>query len=130
MQRNMLQAKLHRVTATQTEVGYEGSVAIDRALMEAADIKEFQAIDIYNIDNGERFSSYAVAAEKGSGTIAVLGAAARRVAIGDLLIICTYSQYDEAEVEKHDPHLVYVDDKNQITHTHNGCTEESQCAVA
>ena len=129
MQRNMLQAKLHRVTTTQTEVGYEGSVAIDRTLMEAADIHEFQAIDIYNINNGERFSSYAVAAEKDSGTIAVLGAAARRVAIDDLLIICTYSQYDEAEAEIHDPHLIYVDEKNQITHTHNGCTDKLECVV-
>jgi len=131
MHRTMLQAKLHRVTATQTEVGYEGSVAIDRTLMEAADIQEFQAIDIYNINNGERFSSYAVAAEKGSGTIAVLGAAARRVAIDDLLIICTYSQYTEQEVAEHQPHLIYVDEKNQITHTHNGCNEESvKCHVA
>jgi len=97
MMRNMLQAKLHH----------------------AADIKEHQAIDIYNINNGERFSSYAVAAERGSGTIAVLGAAARRVAIGDLLIICTYSQYTEDEVAKHEPHLIYVDDANKITHSHN-----------
>ena len=130
MQRNMLQAKLHRVTATQTEVGYEGSVAIDSTLMKAADIREFQAIDIYNVNNGERFSSYAVAAEKGSGTIAVLGAAARRVSIGDILIICTYSYYDEQEVDNHQPHLIYVDDKNQITHTHNGCNKESVCVVA
>ena len=130
MQRNMLQAKLHRVTATQTEVGYEGSVAIDSTLMKAADIREFQAIDIYNVNNGERFSRYAVAAEKGSGTIAVLGAAARRVSIGDILIICTYSSYDEQEVDNHQPHLIYVDEKNQITHTHNGCNEESVCVVA
>lgn len=116
----MLQAKLHRVKTTQTEVGYEGSVAIDSALLAAADISEFQQIHIYNISNGERFTSYAVPAEANSGTIAVLGAAARRVAIDDLLIICTYSNYDEAEVEKHDPHMIYVDDNNGITHTHNG----------
>ena len=131
MKRNMLQAKLHRVTATQTEVGYEGSVAIDRTLMEAADIREFQAIDIYNINNGERFSSYAVAAEKDSGTIAVLGAAARRVAVSDLLIICTYSQYSESEVETHQPHLIYVDEQNKITHSHNACGENIvKCEVA
>lgn len=129
MQRNMLQAKIHRATATQTEVDYEGSVAIDRTLLEAADIREFQAIDVYNINNGERFSSYAVAAERGSGTIAVLGSAARRVAINDLLIICTYSQYNEAEVEKHDPHLVFVDEQNKITHTHNGCEYKPECVV-
>jgi len=130
MQRNMLQAKLHRVSATQTEVGYEGSVGIDSALMAAADIKELQAIDIYNVTNGERFSSYAVTAEKDSGTIAVLGAAARRVAIGDVLIICTYSSYDEKEVAQHQPHLIYVNEKNQITHSHNSCTEDSVCVVA
>ena len=129
MQRNMLQGKIHRAKATQTEVDYEGSVAIDRTLMEAADIREFQAIDVYNINNGERFSSYAVASERGSGTIAVLGSAARRVSVNDLLIICTYSHFDEAEVEKHDPHLVFVDDQNQITHTHNGCTEKFECVV-
>jgi aspartate 1-decarboxylase len=125
MQRNMLQAKIHRVKATQTEVDYEGSVAIDRTLMEAADIREFQAIDVYNINNGERFSSYAVAGERGSGVIAVLGSAARRVSVNDLLIICTYSNYSEEEVENHNPHLVYVNDENQITHTHNGCNEKS-----
>ncbi|MGH1543115.1 MAG: aspartate 1-decarboxylase [Arenicella sp.] len=123
MQRTMLQAKLHRVKTTQTEVGYEGSVAIDTALLAAADIKEFQQIHIYNIDNGERFTSYAVPAEAGSGTIAVLGAAARRVAIGDLLIICTYSDYSEEEVANHDPHMIYVDDNNAITHTHNGVAD-------
>lgn len=121
----MLQAKLHRVKTTQTEVGYEGSVAIDSTLLAAADIKEFQQIHIYNIANGERFTSYAVPAEAGSGTIAVLGAAARRVAIDDLLIICTYSDYSEAEVEKHDPHLIYVDDNNAVTHTHNGLLDEA-----
>ena len=125
MNRTMLQAKLHRIKTTQTEVGYEGSVAIDSTLLAAADIKEFQQIHIYNIANGERFTSYAVPAEADSGTIAVLGAAARRVAIDDLLIICTYSDYDEAEVEKHDPHLIYVDDNNAITHTHNGLVSET-----
>ena len=130
MQRNMLQAKIHRAKATNTEVGYEGSMAIDQTLMEAADIREFQAIDVYNINNGERFSSYAVSAERDSGTIAVLGSAARRVAVDDLLIICTYSNYSEEEVEKHNPHLIYVDENNRITHTHNGCNEKVDCAVA
>lgn len=123
MHRTMLQAKLHRVTTTQTEVGYEGSVAIDSELLAAADIQEFQQIHIYNISNGERFTSYAVTAEPNSGTIAVLGAAARRVAVDDLLIICTYSSYDEKEAAEHDPHLIYVDDNNAITHTHNGLVD-------
>ena len=130
MHRTLLQAKLHRVTTTQTEVGYEGSVAIDSELMAAADIHEFQQIHIYNIDNGERFTSYAVAAEPNSGTIAVLGAAARRVAVGDLLIICTYSSFSEEEAAAHDPHLIYVDDKNAITHTHNGLLDARKKPVA
>jgi len=123
MRRTMLQAKLHRIKTTQTEVGYEGSVAIDTTLMKAADIREFQQIHIYNISNGERFTSYAVPAEADSGTIAVLGAAARRVAVDDLLIICTYSDYGKKEAEGHDPHLIFVDGDNKITHTHNGLVD-------
>ncbi len=119
MQRVMLQAKLHRVRATATELDYEGSVAIDRALLEAADIREYEQIHIYNVANGERFTSYAVSAEANSGTVAVLGAAARRVSRNDLLIICTYATLDEREVADHKPRLVYVDANNRITQTRN-----------
>lgn len=119
MQRTMLQAKLHRVHVTQTELEYEGSVAIDNALLEAADIKEFQQIHIYNVNNGERFTSYAVRAEANSGTVAVLGAAARLVSKDDILIICTYAELDEAEVAKHKPRLIYADANNGISHSHN-----------
>lgn len=125
----MLQAKLHRVNVTQTELEYEGSVGIDSALLEAADIKEFQQIHIYNINNGERFTSYAVPAEANSGTIAVLGAAARRVSKGDLLIICTYADMDEAEVEQHDPRLIYADENNAISHSHNANVQNKPVAV-
>jgi aspartate 1-decarboxylase len=114
MQRTMLQAKLHRVTVTHAELHYEGSCAIDENLLEAADIREYQAIDIYNVTNGERFSTYAIRAERGSGIISVNGAAARRAAAGDLLIIAAYGVYDEAELAGYEPKLVYVDERNRI----------------
>jgi aspartate 1-decarboxylase len=116
MQRTMLKSKIHRVTVTQAELHYEGSCAIDEHLMDAADIREYQQIDIYNVTNGERFSTYAIRAERGSGTISVNGAAARKAAAGDLLIICTYAAFSEIELTKHEPDLIYVDAKNRITH--------------
>jgi len=116
MQRTMLKSKLHRVTVTQAELHYEGSCAIDEYLMDEADIKEYQQIEIYNVTNGERFATYAIRAERGSGTISVNGAAARKAAPGDLLIICTYAAYSEIELAKHEPDLIYVDAKNRISH--------------
>jgi len=116
MQRTMLKSKLHRVTVTQAELHYEGSCAIDQNLLDAADIREYQQIEIYNVTNGERFSTYAINAERGNGTISVNGAAARKAAAGDLLIICSYAAYSEAELAKHEPELIYVDAKNRITH--------------
>lgn len=116
MQRTMLKSKLHRVTVTQAELHYEGSCAIDQNLLDAADIREYQQIEIYNVTNGERFSTYAINAERGSGTISVNGAAARKAAAGDLLIICSYAAYSEVELAKHAPDLIYVDAKNRITH--------------
>ncbi len=114
MQRTMLKSKLHRVTVTQSELHYEGSCAIDQSLLEAADIKEYQQIEIWNIDNGERFSTYAITAERGSGTISVNGAAARKASPGDLLIIATFASYNEIELARFEPDLVYVDAKNRI----------------
>ncbi len=114
MQRMMLKSKLHRVTVTQSELHYEGSCAIDEDLLDAADIAEYQQIDIYNINNGERFTTYAIRAERGSGTISVNGAAARKASPGDLLIIATYAMYNEIELTKFEPELVYVDSHNRI----------------
>jgi aspartate 1-decarboxylase len=111
----MLKSKLHRVTVTQAELHYEGSCAIDEDLLEAADIREYQQIEIWNVDNGERFTTYAIRAERGSGTISVNGAAARKAAPGDLLIIATFAMYNELELTKFEPDLVYVDAKNRIT---------------
>lgn len=114
MQRTMLQAKIHRATTTHAELGYEGSCAIDQDLLDASDIREYQAIDIYNVTNGERFSTYAISAERGSGIISVNGAAARKAAVGDILIIACYSVYSELELQRFEPKLVYVDGRNRI----------------
>ena len=114
MQRTMMKAKLHRVTVTQSELGYEGSCAIDEDLLDAADIREYQQIDIYNVDNGERFTTYAIRGQRGSGMISVNGAAARKCRVGDILIIATYANYSEDEVERFEPRLVYVDGQNRI----------------
>ena len=115
MQRMMLKSKLHRVTVTQAELHYEGSCAIDENLLEAANIHEYEQIEMWNVTNGERFTTYAIKAERGSGTISVNGAAARKASPGDLMIIATFASYDEAELAKYEPDLVYVDAKNRIT---------------
>lgn len=116
MQRTMLKSKIHRATVTNSELGYEGSCAIDEDLLEAADITEYQQIDIYNVTNGERFTTYAIRAERGSGVISVNGAAARKAAPGDILIIACYAVYEEAELKAFKPDLVYVDGLNRIKH--------------
>jgi aspartate 1-decarboxylase len=110
----MLKSKLHRVRVTHSELHYEGSCAIDDDLLEAADIREYQQIDIYNVTNGERFTTYAIRAQRGSGVISVNGAAAHKANPGDILIIATYAQYSELELQKFHPQLVYVDEHNRI----------------
>lgn len=117
MQRTLLRAKLHRVTCTHAELDYEGSVAIDSRLLEVSDIREYERVEVYNLRNGERFSTYAIRAEEGSGIISVNGAAAHKAQPGDKLIICTYGVFDEKELAGFKPRLVYVDAQNRITHT-------------
>ncbi|MFA6015738.1 MAG: aspartate 1-decarboxylase [Gallionellaceae bacterium] len=119
MQRTMLQAKLHRVRVTQSELHYEGSCAIDDDLLDASGIKEYQQIDIYNVTNGERFTTYAIRAERGSRTISVNGAAAHKANPGDILIIAAYSIYHEQELQNFHPYLVYVDENNSIVAQRN-----------
>lgn len=114
MQRTMLKSKLHRVTVTHSELHYEGSCAIDETLLDAADIREYQQIDIYNVTNGERFTTYAIKAERDSGVISVNGAAAHKANPGDLIIIATYAMYNELELQKFQPDLVYVNERNRI----------------
>jgi len=117
MQRTMLKSKLHRVTTTHSELHYEGSCAIDENLLDAANIIEYEQIDIWNVNNGERFTTYAIRAERGSGIISVNGSAARRASPGDLLIIASFALYEEAELAKHRPSLIYVDGKNRMVRT-------------
>src|SRR4030081_1617350 len=99
MTKTMLQAKLHRVHVTQADLHYEGSCGIDELLLNASGIREFQYIEIYNINNGERFSTYAIRAPRGSGEISLNGAAARKAMVGDLLIITAYAAYSEEELK-------------------------------
>jgi aspartate 1-decarboxylase len=114
MHRTMLRSKLHRVTCTGSELHSEGSCAIDRGLLDAADISEYEQIHICNVNNGERFTTYAIPAQRGSGIVSVNGAAAHKARRGDLLIIAAYATCTEAEVARHEPVLVYVDANNVI----------------
>ena len=115
----MLKAKLHRARVTHSELEYEGSCAIDGNLLDTADIREYQQIDIYNITNGERFTTYAIRAEPASGIISVNGAAAHKANPGDIIIICTYAMLDQRELTNFKPTLVYLNEQNHITHTRN-----------
>ncbi|MFC3146150.1 aspartate 1-decarboxylase [Piscinibacterium candidicorallinum] len=115
MQRIMLRSKLHRVTVTGADLHYEGSCGIDAKLLEAADILPNEAVDIYNVNNGQRFSTYAIVEPAGSGAITLNGAAARCAAAGDLLIICTYAPMDDALAKTYKPKVVFVNDRNHMT---------------
>lgn len=119
----MLQAKLHRVTVTHAVLDYEGSCGIDEDLLEASGMREFQYIELYNVNNGERFATYIIKARRGSGEISLNGAAARKAAIGDLLIICTYATYSEEELARYRPNVVLVDERNRPRKTHLAAVE-------
>jgi len=119
MQRTMLKSKLHRVHVTHSELHYEGSCAIDEVLLDAANICEYEQISIYNVTNGERFSTYAIRAERNSGIISVNGAAAHKAHPKDIIIIASYAVYNEIELEKFSPQLVYVDSDNRIQSQRN-----------
>ena len=113
MIRTLLKSKIHRVTVTQCELHYEGSCAIDENLLDAAGIVENEQIHIWNIANGERFVTYAIKGQRGSGMISVNGSAARRAASGDLVIIAAFAQVPESEVNGFKPRLVFVDEANR-----------------
>ncbi len=117
MQRTMLKSKLHRARVTHSELHYEGSCAIDETLLDAANIHEYEQIQIYNVSNGERFTTYAIRAARGSGIISVNGAAAHKADPGDIVIIATYAVYNELELARYAPELVYVDERNRIVET-------------
>ena len=113
MFRTLLKSKIHRATVTQCELHYEGSCAIDEDLLDAANIADNEQIHIWNINNGERFVTYAIRGERGSGMISVNGSAARRASQGDLVIIAAFAQVHEDQVKTHEPQLVFVNERNQ-----------------
>jgi aspartate 1-decarboxylase len=117
MQLTLLKCKLHRACVTHAELDYEGSCAIDADLMALAGIREYEQIQIYNVTNGERFTTYAILADAGSKVISVNGAAAHKANPGDRVIICAYAGMDEAEAERFKPSLVYLDENNLVERT-------------
>jgi aspartate 1-decarboxylase len=119
MQNIMLKAKLHRACVTHAELEYEGSCAIDGRLLDIAGIHEYEQIQIYNINNGERFTTYAIRAQDDSGIISVNGAAAHKASPGDRIIICAYAVLNQQELANFKPNLVYLDENNNITDTRN-----------
>lgn len=117
MQSIMLKGKLHQARVTHAELEYEGSCAIDQDMLDAAGILEYEQIQIYNIENGKRFTTYAISGERGSKIISVNGAAAHQASIGDRVIICAYVGLSNAEASSHKPSLVYLDQDNNIVRT-------------
>lgn len=113
MQRTMLKSKIHRATVTGADLEYEGSVTIDTELLAAADMRVFEQVDIYDITNGERITTYTIPGAAGAGEICINGAAAHRVRQGDMVIIVSYAAYDEAELDRHVPKIVMVDQHNR-----------------
>lgn len=114
MQREMLKSKIHRATVTDADLNYEGSITVDSQLMEAADILPYEKVAIYNVTNGARFSTYAIPGGAGSGGICLNGAAARKVARGDVIIIATYALVDENRCPGWKPRNILVDERNRI----------------
>ena len=119
MNRIMLLAKIHRATVTEADLHYEGSCGIDEDLLEAANMRVFEKIELYNINNGQRFSTYIIKAVRGSGIISLNGAAARKAHVGDHLIICTYGPISEMEVRDHLPRIVLIGGGNKIIEIKN-----------
>ncbi len=115
----MLKGKLHMACVTQAELWYDGSCAIDADLVTMAGMREYEQVDIYNVDNGERFTTYVILAKSGSGIISMNGAAARKVQIGDRVIIAAYGQFNEKEVISYQPKLVYLNKDNVVERTSN-----------
>ncbi len=128
MRRQMLKSKIHRLTVTGSELHYEGSLSLDEELMIAGDLRPFEKIDVYNINTGARFTTYVIPAPRFSGEVRLNGAAARLGDKGDLIIIASYADYEESELESYEPTLVYVDDNNRIVSVkHSMEDQDVQC---
>ena len=115
MQITMLQGKIHRATVTQAELDYVGSITVDEDLLDAAGIKEYQLVQIVDVNNGNRFETYTIAGERGSGVMCLNGAAARMVSTGDKVIIMSYAQMTQEEIKENPPKVVFVNDDNTIS---------------
>ncbi len=109
----MLKSKLHRATVTQSDLHYEGSITVDRDLMDTGEILPYEQVDVLNITNGERFTTYAIEGERGSGTIGINGAAARLVQTGDLVIICSYCEIEKEKARNYNPTIILLDEENK-----------------
>lgn len=114
---NMLKGKIHRASVVQAELDYVGSITVDEALLEASGIYEYERVQIVDVNNGNRFETYTIAGQRGSGLICLNGAAARQVQVGDKIIIMAYAMIEDKDVKAHAPKVVFVDDKNQIVRT-------------
>lgn len=119
MQITMLKGKIHRAVVRQAELNYVGSITVDPELMEAAGILEYEMVQIVDIENGNRFETYTISGEPGSGMICLNGAAARQVQVGDHIIIMCYAQMTPEEAKSHEPCVVFVDEQNQIQRVAN-----------
>jgi len=126
MQRKMLKGKIHRATITEANLHYQGSITIDADLMEAADLIEFEQVDVWNITNGNRFSTYTIAGERGSGTVCINGAAAHKAKEGEMVIIASFGWMSEDEASRHRPKLVLVDEANRIVEGEGNAPEQIQ----
>lgn len=115
----MLKGKIHRATVTQAELDYVGSITVDTDLLNASGIREYEQVQIVDVNNGARFTTYTIAGKTGSGVVCLNGAAARHVQVNDTIIIMCYAQLDEKEIEHHKPLVVFVDEENKISHITN-----------
>lgn len=114
MQRHLMKSKIHRATITSADLHYEGSLTMDQDLLDAADLREHEEVQVVNVNNGARFSTYVIPGPRGSGVLQLNGAAARLGMAGDLVIVISYGVFDEAEAERHAPTVVFVDERNRI----------------
>jgi aspartate 1-decarboxylase len=130
MKRTLLKSKIHRATVTDANLLYQGSIGIDPVLMEAADIVANERVEIYNCTNGERLATYAIPATPDQGEIVINGAAAHKARTGDVIIICTYADYEDAESRSHQPSLVFVDAANRILIQGHERVDEALLAAA
>jgi aspartate 1-decarboxylase len=114
MQRHLMKSKIHRATITSADLHYEGSLTVDEDLLDAADLRQHEEVQVVNVNNGARFSTYVIPGPRGSGVLQLNGAAARLGMAGDLVIVISYGAFDEAEAAKHHPTVVFVDERNRI----------------